>query len=285
VVLVEASSIDYLTLSQPEDASHSSALQVVTHSVGKKGREGRRIGYQGHTYTFSADGLLGDGGSFFFGRRTWQGKRWHLLIASGESAHWLLERLFYTDLMMWSDVRCTRLDIQLTIPWPGAPFFLRHLERKEGIKASVVRGLNKEDDWSETLYLGSRASACLVRAYRKRVDESEHDWLRVEVEYKRERSKRLFHTLLGQKEVGNWFLPVLERCPELYGLIEPFLADEAQGPKEVRIPHKTFKWLNTTVANCVCRLLDDDDNHEAMVELVEQWHKYSVSCQNRRAGV
>ena len=284
-MLVLAPSVDYLTLSQLEDARYSSALWLVAQSIGEKGREGRRIGYQGHTYSFAAAGLPGGGGSFFFGRRTWQGKKWHLLIASGESAHWLLERLFYTDLMMWSDVRCTRLDIQLTIPWPDGLFLLRHLERKEGITAAVVHGLDKESDWSETLYLGSRASACLVRAYRKRVDEHADDWLRVEVEYKRERSTRLFHTLLGQKMVGNWFLPVEQRCPELYSLIEPYLIDEAQGPKEVRVPHKTFKWLSTTVANCVCRLLDDDDNHEAMVELVSQWHNYSLSCQNRRIVV
>jgi len=284
-MLVTAASIDYLTLSQMEDARYSTALQVVAQDTGKRGREGRRIGYQGHVYAFSWPGRAGGAGEFFFGRRNWHGVRWHILIASGESAHWLLEHLFYTDLMQWSDVRCTRLDVQLTIPWPDGQFYLRHLERKQGIKAAVVHGLDDATAWSETLYLGSRSSACLVRAYRKRIDETEKDWLRVEVEYKRERSKGLFHTLLGQKMVGNWFLPVEQRCPALYALIEPYLRDEPQGPKEVRVPHKTFTWLSTTVANCVCRLLDDDDHHEAMVELVSQWQAYSLSCQNRRTGV
>jgi len=284
-MLVTSPCIDYLTLSQVEDDSYSTALQEVTRRLGNRDREGRRIGYEGHTYQFHAGSLAGQGGTFFFGRRIWQDKRWHLLIASGESAHWLLERLFEIDLMMWADVRCTRVDVQLTIPWPAAPLYLRHLERKKGITASCVHGLDAETDWSETLYLGSRASACLVRAYRKRVDELENDWLRIEVEYKRSRASRLFHTLLGQKMVGNWFLPVEQRCPDLYALIAPYLVDEPQGPKQVRVPHKTFKWLSTTVANCVCRLLDDDDNHEAMVELVEQWYRYSLSCQNRRVVV
>jgi hypothetical protein len=284
-MLVGRPAIDYLTLSEPHAENAPSSLCKVVESVGRPGKPSQRLGYRGSLYTFQLETNGFVVGTFFFGERFWNDKWWGLLIASGESAHWLFELLLNTDLMLWSGVCCTRIDVQVTIPWPSPPFFLRHLELTSNVTATAIHGLNEGNEWAETLYLGSRASAVLVRAYRKRLDEHADDWLRVEVEYKRQASESLFHILLGERYVGNWFEPVQQRCASLYSLIEPYLLDDAERPRVERQVGKTMHWLSTVVASCVCRMLDDDDNAEAMATLVHQWHKYALACQNRRAVV
>lgn len=284
-MIIESVALDWLTLSEPHDENYQSALVELVRQVGTRQREGRRLGYLGYTYTFLGTDDTGGGGSFFHGQRDWKGKTWDLLIASGESAHWLIKHIWKTPVAIWAGVRCTRLDTQVTIPWPSGIFYLRHLPLTQKVKATVVHGISEGDEWAETLYLGARASPVLVRAYRKRIDKDERDWLRVEVEYKREASKRLFWILLGERYIGNWFQPVLDRCEQLYDLVEPFLDDDPERPLTRRVVGKTFKWLSTTVANCVCRLLADDDQGDDMAELVAQWYAYSQSCQKWRNGV
>jgi hypothetical protein len=284
-MIIESPALDWITLSYPYTTEGQHVLFDVANQVGVRKGEARRIGYQGYVYEFPRLEAPPDKGTLFHGERTWKGKGWSLLIAPGESAHWLLEHLWQTDLMLWSAARCTRLDVQITIPWPEWLFYLRNLTLTQDVKASVVHGLDEKSAWAETIYLGSRSSPVMVRAYRKRVDEHGRDWLRVEVEYKREASKGLFWTLLGERHVGNWFEPVLSRCEELYAMIEPYLVDDPDRPKVHRVVGNTWRWLSTTVANCVCRLLDDDDQHEQTAELVSQWYAYSQACQNRRTVV
>jgi len=284
-VIVEQSALDYLTLSEKLDPAGRPTLPRFVNRIGTRVRKSKRIGYEGCMYDFLPLSDDHDGGAFFYGERDWQGAQWGLLIASGENAHWVVQHIWQTDLMYWAGVRCTRLDIQVTIPWPLQPFFLRHLVLTQDVSATVIHGVSGDNDWSETLYLGSRASPCLVRAYRKRIDDSWHDWLRVEVEYKRQASERLFYTLLVERRVGNWFLPVQQRCLSLYEMVEDYLDTYPARPKTQRIVGKTMRWLSTTVSNCVCRLLEDDDCHEEMVELVAQWYNYSRSCQSRRTMV
>lgn len=281
-MLIQNACLDWLTLSEPLDGPDAGRLFHLVTDIGTRVRPSRRIGYEGNVYGVEGLGTSSEKGTLFYGERTWHGKQWALLVASGESAHYLLKYLWRTDVASWAHVRCTRLDVQVTIPWPDEIFYLRHLPLTGNVKATVVHGLSEGDEWAETLYLGSRASPVLVRAYRKRVDEHGRDWLRVEVEYKQQASKTLFWLILGDRAIGNWFGPVLERCEPLYQMIDPYLDDDPDRPTTHRVETKTFRWLNTTVANCVCRLLNDDDHHEQMVALVAQWHAYSGACQKRR---
>jgi Putative phage replication protein RstA len=277
-MIIQQPAIDWITLSEPLERGATGILRSFAEYFGSRKREGRRIGYDGYTYTFRAQ-------TFFYGERTWKERDWGLLIASGESAHWVVSQIWETEEIGWDAVRCTRIDVQVTIPWPEYPFFLRHLVLTEGVKASVVHGLSEDDAWAETLYLGSRASPVMVRAYRKRVDDSGHDWMRCEVEYKREASRALFRELLLEQRVANWFGPVEERCLSLYEMIDPYMDDDPDRPIARKVEGNTFKWLSTTVANCVCRLLKDDDHREAMTELVSQWYEYSQACKRWESGV
>jgi hypothetical protein len=281
-MLVYQPAIDWLTLSEPVSKDQAPMLYALVKLVGTRQRAARRLGYVGHVYEFSTVQRSSAKGTFFYGERNWKGKDWVLLVASGESAHWLLQWAWEGEVAGWATVRCTRIDVQITIPWPDEIFYLRTLPLTQNVKATTVHGLSEGDEWSETLYLGSRSSPVLVRAYRKRIEEDGKDWLRVEVEYKREASKRLFWVLVGDRQVDNWFQPVLERCEQLYTMIDPYLEGDPDRPTTYRVVGRTFHWLSTTVANCVCRLLNDDDQHEAMVELVAQWYALSQACQNRR---
>lgn len=284
-MLVEAPACDWLTLSEKLLPGTPSVLYGLTKQIGTPGRESRRIGYLGKVYEFFSIRVPHERGAFFYGERAWKGADWALLVASGESAHFLLQHIWATDELQWLSIRCTRIDVQVTVRWPEYPLFLRHLARKDSVKATTVHGLSEGDEWEQTLYLGSRSSPVLVRAYRKRVDDTRHDWLRVEVEYKRQASQDLFFDIVADKRVANWFAPVLERCSALYELIEGHLDDSPDKPTIHRIEGNTFKWLSSVVANCVCRLLADDDHHEQMSELVAQWFEYSRACQRRKSGL
>lgn len=284
-MLIKSACLDWLTLSESYTISGNRTLSDLVQQVGKRGRPGRRLGYEGYTYNFQNASNPDEKGTLFHGERVWKGAGWGLLVASGESAHWLIKHIWRTDPITWTGVHATRIDVQVTIPWPGFPFMLRHLELTSDVRASVVHGVSEGDEWAETLYLGSRDSPIMVRAYRKRISEDEQDWLRVEVEYKRDRAKELFLWLLSDKRVGNWFQPVEKRCLELYNMIDGYLEDDPETPEIHFVVGKTFHWLSTTVANCICRLLDDDDQHEEMVRLVSQWHEYSQACQSRRIVV
>lgn len=281
-MIVYVPAIDWLTLSERIEPTRTSVLYSFVKRIGNPYRPASRMGYVGRNYEFSSIDAPYEKGAFFYGERDWKGTDWGLLVASGEHAHWLMMRIWETDLLQWFSLRCTRLDVQCSVEWPEYPFYLRHLLRTSDVKATTVHGLDGDNDWSETLYLGSRASPVMVRAYRKRIDDSGKDWLRVEVEYKRQASEELFKDILTDGRVANWFAPVLERCSSLYEMVEEYLKDEPDKPETRRIEGNTLKWLQTTVGNCVCRLLADDDQHEAMAELVAQWYNYSLSCQKRR---
>lgn len=284
-MLIEGSYLDYLTLSEPYQSDAPPTLYQFSKTIATRGKDARRLGYQGNVYTFRRLDEPTVEGSFFFGERDWHGKRWGLLVASGESAHWLIQHIWQTGFEQWAHIRCTRIDVQCTVLWPQGIFYLRHLPLSQDVTATTVHGLTEDTDWSETVYLGSRSAPVLVRAYRKRIDQSGQDWLRVEVEYKKQASERLFILILGEGYVGNWFKPVLERCSELYAIIEGFLNDDPERPKTVRVVGNTYHWLSTTVANCVCRLLNDDDLHEQVMALVSDWYSYGQACTRRRIVV
>jgi len=284
-MIVYAPALDWLTLSESLKTTSTTVLYSFVKGLCRPGRFARRIGYVGKTWEFPQGVGSSYPGTLFYGERNWKDTDWGLLVASGESAHNLMHFIWLSDELQWHETRCTRLDVQITIPWPEHPFYLRHLVLTGGVKASVVHGISEGDEWAETLYLGSRSSPVLVRAYRKRIDDSSHDWLRVEVEYKRQASKRLFQEIVSDGRVANWFQPVEERCPSLYEMIDPYLRDDPGKPVIQREQGNTIKWLSTTVANCVCRLLADDDYSEQVTELVAQWFQYSLSCQNRRTDV
>lgn len=284
-MIIEQSCLDWLTLSECTTETGRRALYQLAQKVGHRERQGRRIGYQGFMYGFDSMCKTLPKLHLFHGERIWKGRDWDLLVASGESAQGLIEHMFDMDESEFLGVRATRIDVQVTIPWPEQLFYLRHLVLARDISASVVHGISQDNDWSETLYIGSRSAPVMVRAYRKRVDDSGADWLRVEVEYKRSAAQELFWDILSDGKVGNWFGPVEKRCATLYDMIDPFLSSDPDTPKTHRVVGQTFKWLSTTVANCVCRLLADDDDHEAMVELVTQWYEYALSCQKRRLAV
>ena len=284
-MLVHQPCLDYLTLSEPCATGEVGALRELAREIGTRGAPGRRLGYDGFAYQFSLERGPAHAGTFYHGERVWQGQGWDLLIASGESAHWLIEHLWQTPVTRWYGVRCTRVDVQVTVPWPPGWFRIRDLDIVPDITATVIHGLNEETCWSETVYLGSRSSAVMVRAYRKRLDVSGQDWLRVEVEYKRDASKQLFPLLVAERHVGNWFLPVKERCPALYAMIEDSLDDDPDRPVENRVAGNTMHWLKTTVASCICRLLEDDDAHEETAELVRQLYAHTQACHSRRIDV
>lgn len=115
-------------------------------------------------------------GSVGMGSAVQNGEPSYIIDISGETSDDLFERLVYSDMKM------TRLDLQITVPkpkdWDTVEFhFTMEMDDwPNGIKRDVQTRLNKGND---TVYIGDRTSERFIRVYVK-----ESDYIRFEVEFK-----------------------------------------------------------------------------------------------------
>lgn len=224
-------------------------------------------------------------GGAFAGVATQAGKLHGLLSVGGDVAHDAvmndfsvgIEKPFMTEKEVTTKIeiiepRCTRVDLQLTVPLleeysaRGLTDQLRsgHWSRKG---AAPQVDVYDSADGMDTVYVGSRSSNRFWRIYVKAADEGKY--LRFEVEYKGRRARKVFSIVHPDPgSIGPILLNEWSVAPDVdektWNSIGEVLEAYGKG-LDVPVPRarvsndRTLRWMNRVVWPVIKRQLKDHD--------------------------
>lgn len=270
--------VDYLTLTTFDLGAALVDVQNVLTEPDVYRRE-RRLQYVGQ----AAEGLF-----VGFGRQSRNGNTKEsagtehtMLQASGEIA----DRAF--DLTLALDVRCTRIDVQVTIAAPPA-YSARHVVDSLTAEHSDWTGrarkvtMVESGDRCDTVYIGSRSSDTLIRLYIKPDRYGEPSYLRFEVEYKGSKADGVRSAIIHDRHTRAGILAFeLGRLPELpfdlHRLFRSVLGGFASAPPVTRVEtqNSTLDWILTQVEPSILRLLHSHEHGDRMKEIIQRWSAHA----------
>lgn len=210
---------------------------------------------------------------FFMGSGEQNGRRHHVLSASGS----LAERMRKT-LMKLDGFYCTRLDLQITIPkpdWVELPKLHKSLGKKRTTLIS-----SKEND---TLYIGSRNSDKFARLYEKPLGEQMH--LRMEFELKGKLAAGAWNAILAGESVGSIYKRLLIKSilPNKFMLMFEN-ADDTATDKALRAEieydnQKILKWIMSLDA-AMRRHIHNHEIGDRVADIVRSWAQETIYIDN-----
>lgn len=209
--------------------------------------------------------------SVFFGSATQAGRVHNMVRVSGSAAADFLYRCGTPP----ASVRCTRIDVQVTVPLDSGYDVVSMADRMrsgawKGRKRAVTYISGK--DGLDTVYVGSRQSELFVRLYIKECSLPVSRAIRFEVELKAGKADTFFRRWLSETIEMDGFLlyewgKFPERAREMLPSIGSVLAGgEAQklaGVSRVVESSGTMKWFIRSVVPAVRRLLNSHEYGEA----------------------
>lgn len=259
--------VDYIRLTSFDPKPLEQAYKIMSDlHEHEEGTDGQFLQYHG---TWCPCGFFGAG---------IQGDSKHWLIqASGEVSH-VIALAWHT---MQIHAKCTRLDLQVTVPLPPrfsaryhADLLRTALWPSRKRKVNLIDTSNKLD----TIYIGSREAERLVRIYVKEGGGDTPLCLRLEVELKGELANEAWDRLLASCDFP--VLPMLrsefERLPILE--TDAWLAFEKALPaeglplmttKNVPDSSKTLRWLMRQVDPALRRMLNDHEHGHRVLAWLE----------------
>lgn len=190
---IEAPAVDYLTLTMWQRDLFELVRSFVVSLSDGDGVEGQQLQYAGERGT-----------GYFAGHGSQRGKDHYLVSASGAFSH-DVARLAEEAATVLDGVRCSRLDVQVTVPLPVGMVRLSKLG--EGLRAGDFGSFRRRGaaarvdtinshEGLDTVYIGARSSARFIRIYVKSIDGKL--FLRFEVEYKAELAVQAWDGLVTQ---------------------------------------------------------------------------------------
>ena len=272
--------LDYLTTTTFLSASNifymREALQQENERNNYDHSTSRQQGY---------NGVMTKGeGSVFFGTKQLDDERDHYMLrCSGGAA----ERAFYVlPDNKDTGIRCTRIDLQITIPieadWDYSARRLRDsLEsakfRRRGSRPGLT--LLENADGLDTIYIGSRASGRLIRIYVKPTDYE--SCLRLEVEFKGDLAQAAYHALKCGKKVSEILASELNAWSGVNSLswqrLVVAVGDDIHNLSVVGAidDFKTnHGFLINTVDAYIRRLLAEDDMRAEVKSFLDAWQSH-----------
>lgn len=228
----------------------------------------------------SYTGLTGN--NTFYGQRTQNNKTHYMMRCWGE---------FATDMLMMSDnllVKCTRIDLQITIPITPAynsRSLYDHLSNKEREwkwrrkNVSIIQS----GDGLDTIYIGSRSSDRFYRIYVKPDSSGKPAYIRFEVEFKKEFAAAIREAVLkGRAGFRDLLRAELETLPIGNNFVlrsfEAALGVKMTSISPVRVETRssTIDWMNNQVDPAVVRMLNSHEHRDTMREILDRWLGYST---------
>lgn len=201
-----------------------------------------------------------------------------LLQASGYTAYRLLRGI---KSVPTSQMRATRIDLQLTIPYNAYKGLWDVLwgkrDRLVGSKGNRLSWRVIEDvSGLNTLYVGSRQSETFRRCYVK--DIGEKRYIRFETEFKGKLANEILQTDLGQDTLNYFWLKSFDfigksGMPELARLLLAYANNEKETiiPKPYKEPYNQ-KWVEETLVPYLMRVIDFNPLYGySVVQLLEDY--------------
>lgn len=187
----------------------------------------------------------------------------YMIDIPGKRSDELLEKLVFSDMKM------TRLDLQFTVKkpvyWDSLEFYYcMDLGVWPGRKRHVTVTIN---DGNDTIYIGDRTSDRFVRVYVKN-----GDWVRFEVEFKRERAVAAWNRVRKSRRhaIAGILQAEMNQLPD-YPMLGEMVADlqVMSGPVEIKLETvkstnlKRVKWLASLLPTI--RMMTRDHDYGDMV--------------------
>ncbi len=252
---------DYLTLTSFDDDLHGWVKGVIGETEGVP--EKRHL-YEGEAYDVY-DGTIFTGSAFQDGRAH------YIMQASGESAARILPAC--TNIVKNGLATCTRIDLQVTIPYPRTWSqwdFLNDMHTKGRIVQ--WRESRDRDGRAQTVYIGNRQSERFTRLYMKTAHGGAK-LLRLEVEYKGNRAKAMMRSIAAGRTCGEYLAHELQTTfdhDRLSALFSPSLDGVKPHTERVRLTsstQKTEKWLVTQVLPAFQKAINAHDADRRIMQL------------------
>lgn len=212
----------------------------------------------------------GDAGNhWFIGEGEQEGDAHYMAQVSGALADTFVDMVALTRPNNCYE-RCTRYDLQLTLPLPEEGMVARAANVLLGGDAGRWRtrgrppriGCHLNDDGSDTLNVGTRGDTTrFMRVYVKRTPEM--SLLRVEVEFKGDLAEKCYnlHIKGDRAALSRALAGEMERFPESVGfLFKAHLAALTEGSERLLVDadplseDRTLRWLETTVLHAIGRM-------------------------------
>jgi hypothetical protein len=245
--------LDYLRLATWNTTAYALLASEIMQVWSWDYQPGKWLQYSGHRAR-----------QFFMGSGEQQGRRHHVISASGS----LAERM-RKSLMLFDGLYCTRIDLQMTIEEPTW-VDLGQLHKSLGKKMTTL--ISSEDN--DTLYFGSRESDKFARLYEKPLGD--RMYLRMEFELKGKMSSGAWMAILGGETVGNVYKRLLMKSilpVKFQALFDN--ADDTATDRALRaeIDHdnaKTLKWI-MSLDGAMRRHMNNHEIGDQVIEIVRSW--------------
>lgn len=272
-VLVDQPACDWLTITTYDYRSFVTIEEEVKKLITSKQSQAHKMQYAGWRAT-----LPGGGIAMMHGEQ--RNQMHHIIEASGGGGHALLElikQMVATNRINPEQLRCTRLDVQITRYFPDwtvdDQLELKARARSRGLSTGEASSHDRVHGELMTIYIGSRSSGRFCRVYQKVLEEEdkiERVWLRCEVVFRRAGgSETLFWSLVNNQPVtiGQSYAGALQAINDVQ-LKEMYMpAEEPELPRVIRSTSKTVKWLMSQVLPVFKRVVSQHDGASSEVAL------------------
>lgn len=228
-----------------------------------------------------------DSGHYFFGSGEQDGQVHHIITAGGATADDLLQ-ICCAMPGIAEHFRCTRIDIQRTLPRPpGWSQFDLLAKIRENHLGRLDESNDRHHGRLATVYVGSMKSARFARVYEKVVRDEV--WLRCEVQFnKLGGAMNLYERMTRQEDGGEWL-----RQYGLAGAYQGFLANvrheglrnlfETDVPPDLprvwKGTNRTAEWLLNNVLPSFVRTISQ---HDADGTAHEVLRRFEAAIDNQR---
>lgn len=254
---------DWITLTTFDNSAVLQAI-FVTLSTGLR-EDARRLQYRGQVTD-----------NVFLGRAVQAGDEHHMLQASGERADAVLALADH-------DLRCTRLDLQITVQAPYADIADKLFQDLDDTESADWSGRKRKlqiianDDRLDTVYIGSRQGERLIRVYVKPDANGDPAYWRFECEYKGDAARGVYRALLDSKHSpGSILTHEINRLPAQIPSLRPFrdvLRHKTRKfpIRRVESENDTIAWLERQVEPAIIRLLHSHEHRDTMERILRRW--------------
>ena len=254
--------LDYLRLATWNTAHYSFMASAIMRNYDFDYKPGKWLQYSGHRAK-----------QFFMGGGEQQGRRHHVVSASGSLAEEMRANLMGLD-----GFYCTRIDLQMTILKPDW-VDLGKLHKSLGkIKTTLIS--SEEND---TLYFGSRESDKFARLYEKPLGDKM--FLRMEFELKGKMATGAWNAILSGETVGGIYKRLLMQSILPIKFMNMFEnADDTATDKALRaeIQHdnaKILKWIMSLDA-AMRRHINNHEIGDQVIEIIRSWAAETITVDN-----
>ena len=263
-MIINTGLIDWITLTTFSGEIYRKWHDTIFSTQNQKAEVAKRMQYRGVV----VDGV-------FLGQAVQQGRRHAMLQCSGERADEVFPFLHYDG-----DVKCTRIDLQVTIDLPmnyDARALYDGIKEWQAVGKPRAVSLVESGDGLDTVYIGSRQSDRFTRIYVKPLADGARV-IRFETEFKGQHASHVVQLLIADpNNLAKLLAGEVDALPELkFGLSERFLAALGYNTLRSRPKRKDaltggLRWLMHQVDPAILRLMNDHEVGYTVRNIIRQW--------------